>query len=310
VSQPPWTPEIEVTADLAAELIGAQFPVLSQAGIAPIDIGWDNTVYLVGGEWVFRFPRRQVAVATIVREIGALPRLAPLLPLPVPVPEFAGAASDRYPWPFWGARLLPGTELAEAGLADRERGPAARALGNFPRVLHDPALAGRPGVTLAADPNGRCDVAARARLAGEIIARLIRDRIWGPDSGLLDLLGQAERAVPPSVPDPPAVLCHGDLHVRHLLIGSGGLASGVIDWGDMCLADPALDLSLAYSGFAGQPRAELLAAYGGGPDPRRELTARVLAIFLSAMLAEYARAQNRPGLLSESLAGLGRAVSD
>jgi hypothetical protein len=48
------------------------------------------------------------------------------------------------------------------------------------------------------------------------------------------------------------VLCHGDLHVRHLLIDGDGSAAGVIDWGDLCLADAAVDLSIAYFAFAGK----------------------------------------------------------
>jgi aminoglycoside phosphotransferase (APT) family kinase protein len=83
----------------------------------------------------------------------------------------------------------------------------------------------------------------------------------------------------------------------------------VIDWGDLCLADPAVDLSLAYGAFAGPARAALLAAYGPVP-PARELAARVLAVSLCAALAEYAADEDRPVLLAESLAGLRRAVTN
>lgn len=48
---------------------------------------------------------------------------------------------------------------------------------------------------------------------------------------------------------------------------------------------------------------------GGQPEPDRELRARILAIFLSAALAEYAARQNMPGLLGEARAGLRRAVA-
>jgi aminoglycoside phosphotransferase (APT) family kinase protein len=58
------------------------------------------------------------------------------------------------------------------------------------------------------------------------------------------------------------VICHGDLHVRHLLVDRDGSVTGVIDWGDLCLADPAVDLSIAYFAFAGRARADLLSAYG------------------------------------------------
>ena len=331
--RPPWTPEIEVAPDLAADLIGTQFPALADLPVAEMATGWDNTVYLVGGQWVFRFPRRQVAVGATGREIAALPKLAAVLPLPVPVPEFAGRSTDRYPWPFWGARLLSGVELADSGLTDDQRGPAGRAVGQFLRALHDPALIDWLGVPLPADPTRRNDVVWRASWAREIIGRLAAGHIWQPDSDVLDLLGRAERITAPDSPvrtdgpasaasagglggvvspggaGPGAVLCHGDLNVRHLLVDEAGRAAGVIDWGDLCLADPAIDLSIAYAGFAGQPRAELFAAYGGPPEPDRELRARVLAVFLSAALAEYAFTEHRSRLLTESLSGLRRAVS-
>jgi aminoglycoside phosphotransferase (APT) family kinase protein len=102
---------------------------------------------------------------------------------------------------------------------------------------------------------------------------------------------------------------HGDLHLRHLLIGPDGLATGVIDWGDSCLADPALDLSLAFGAFSGAARGALLAAYGQPLDEARELRARVLALCLCAALADYGDLEGHPALRAEALAGVTRAVA-
>jgi aminoglycoside phosphotransferase (APT) family kinase protein len=104
------------------------------------------------------------------------------------------------------------------------------------------------------------------------------------------------------------VLCHGDFHLRHVLVRPDGAAAGVIDWGDACLADPALDLSFGYAAFTEAARDAFFAAYGGEPDQERELRARVLAVALCAVLAEYAAVEQRPALLAESLAGIARAV--
>jgi aminoglycoside phosphotransferase (APT) family kinase protein len=103
------------------------------------------------------------------------------------------------------------------------------------------------------------------------------------------------------------VLVHGDLHIRHLLVDDAGGATGVIDWGDVCLGDPAMDLSLGYAAFTGPARAAFLSAYGG-VDAGRELRARALAVRLSALLADYAARVGRPVLLAEARAGLRRAV--
>ncbi len=361
-SAPEWAAEYLVDAPLAAGLIGAQFPSLRGAQVEALATGWDNTVFLVGRHWVFRFPRRAVAVPGLSREIAVLPRLAPRLPLPVPVPEFAGAPSGGYPWPFWGARLLPGHELAESQLPDAAREAAAAGVGSFLRALHSPALAAAFGPGLQVDPLRRGDVGLRAACARERLDRLVRRRIWVPGGAAERLLAGAERlsqagpgniAPPGSGPPgggppgggppgggpsgggpsgggpsgggPPGggrpgsaaktaasvgspVVSHGDLHVRHLLVNDDGRPTGVIDFGDLCLADPGVDLSLAYGGFAGRARAALLAAYGP-VSPAQQMLARVLAVFLCAALADYAAAQARPRLLREALAGLSRATA-
>jgi aminoglycoside phosphotransferase (APT) family kinase protein len=81
----------------------------------------------------------------------------------------------------------------------------------------------------------------------------------------------------------------------------------VIDWGDVCLADPAVDLCLGYAAFAGPARAAFVAAYGP-VGAERELRARALAVRLAGLLACYAAAEHLAALLAESLTALGRAA--
>lgn len=143
-----------MTEDEAASLVGECFPQLRGAVARRLATGWDNTVMRVGDDWLFRFPRREVAVPGVAREIAVLPRLAPRLPLPIPVPELIAAdGMETFPWPFWGARLVPGRELAESGLGEAERVEAARGIGAFLRALHDPALVAEVGADL---PYDRC----------------------------------------------------------------------------------------------------------------------------------------------------------
>jgi aminoglycoside phosphotransferase (APT) family kinase protein len=304
---PVWAAEIEVTPRLAAELIRKQFPDLSSGPVTVLATGWDNTAFAVDGQWLFRFPRRQVAVPGVRREITVLPRLAAALPLPIPDPRFVGRPSARYPWPFFGARLLPGAELADSGLPDSGRAKAAASVGRFLRVLHDPGLVARlDDADLPVDPMQRASAPVRADLAREVLARLACRGTWPGDPGVSQLLDRAGHG---TAAGGPLVVSHGDLHVRHLLVDRAGSVTGVIDWGDLCLADPAVDLSIAYLGFAGKARADLLAGYGRPVGAERELAARTCAISLAASLAEYAAADGRARLLQESLAGLSRAVA-
>ncbi|MFB9722173.1 phosphotransferase [Planobispora longispora] len=301
-----WAAEHDVGEADAAALVGEQFPDLRGAPVTLLATGWDNTVHLVGERWVFRFPRRAVALPGVEREIATLSALAPALPLALPVPTRIGRPGGLYPWPFWGAELIPGGELAEADLPETGRVRAAADLGAFLRALHDPRLVAEAGSGLPADPMRRGDPGVRAPMARERLDRLARRGTWEPDPAVERLLAEGEKADPP--PGPAAVV-HGDLHLRHLLVGPDGRATGVIDWGDLCLADPAVDLSLAYSGFSGAARTALLSAYGRPPGPERETAARVLAVFLCAALADYAESTGRTRLLAASLTGLRRAVA-
>src|SRR5690242_6432490 len=103
-----WTAEVQVDEALAGRLLAAQFPPLPQRSLALLGEGWDYAAFLVDEEWVFRFPRRAVVVPGTEREIATLPLLAPSLPVAVPTPEQVGRPSDDFPWPFYGARFLPG----------------------------------------------------------------------------------------------------------------------------------------------------------------------------------------------------------
>jgi aminoglycoside phosphotransferase (APT) family kinase protein len=131
---PLWDPEIAVDSDLARRLLAEQLPELAALPIRLLGSGWDNTVYAVGEKWVFRFPRKEVIVPFLETEIGVLPDLAPLLPVPIPVPQHIGVPSDAFPWPFFGALRLPGVELCDAPETSRER--LAGQLGLLLRQLH------------------------------------------------------------------------------------------------------------------------------------------------------------------------------
>ncbi|WP_409333166.1 phosphotransferase family protein [Trujillonella humicola] len=301
-----WDAARTVDAARAAELVARVRPELAGAPVSPLGTGWDNTVFLVGDQ-VVRFPRRAVALPGFARELAVLPRIAALLPLPVPVPVWTGTDDDPDdPWPFAGAALVPGRELADAGMADGDRVPAAAATGRFLRVLHGPAVLARVTTQdLPTDPLDRGWPAARATQTDEALRGLVADGHWAGDPEVGRLLASARRL---DRPDGEPALVHGDLRVRHLLVHEDRRAAGVIDWGDVCLADPAVDLGIGFAAFAGRARRAFLAAYGRIAGSRK-LRARALAVRLSALLARYAAAEGRTALLAEAVAGLRRAVA-
>lgn len=292
-----WTAEVTVDEELARRLIGGQFPQVELGSLRLLGEGWDNTVWLVDERWVFRFPRRSIAIPGVERELAALPRLAPLLPLPIPDPVFAGRPADGFPWPFFGAQHLPGAE--PLGLDEGTRARLARPLAQFLRVLHGADVDGLP-----ADPFGRADMAIRVPKTAEQLAGLEQAGLWRVPASVHRLLDAAAEL---PAPEPVAVV-HGDLHFRHLLVDEDGTLSGVIDWGDLCRGDPSMDLSLLWNLVPAGARGDFLAAYGPVTEDQL-LRARVLAVFLCAVLARYGNHEGMRDLEREALAGLERTAA-
>jgi aminoglycoside phosphotransferase (APT) family kinase protein len=290
---PEWSAEVVVDAALARRLIGGQFPDLADARLEFLDAGWDQTVWLAHGAtspdagWAFRFPRRAIAVPGLRREIAVLPRLR--LPLPIPRPVCVGEPACGFPWPWFGGPFIPGRE--PLGLSESARAALGRPLGEFLRALH-----ADPGHGLPEDPFGRADMAKRVRLA--------RERLDALGEPVPEALFTAALELPP--PAAPR-LAHGDLHFRHLLVDEAGRAAGVIDWGDLCRADPAIDMALYWCLLPPAGREAFRAAYGPVSDAQL-LRARVLAVMLCAALALWARTEGLAVLEAEGLAGLRRAT--
>lgn len=299
---PEWSAEVTVDAAVVTQLLTSQFPALRPTHVRLLAEGWDNSVWLVDEIWAFRFPRRSIAIPGIEREMAVLPSLAPHLPLPVPVPTFLGRPGRHFGWPFFGSRLLAGREAAEAALADEDRLAVAPQLGRFLRALHAPSLAATLAVELPHDPLGRADMAVRVPRTRSRLKEVERLGLWEVPVEVHALLDRAIELPRSSM----ARLVHGDLHARHVLV-SGSRVSGIIDWGDLCQGDPSVDLQLYWSLLPPAARPAFEEEYG--PIPGEQLTrARVLAFFLSATLAIYARDQGLSWLETEAIGGLRRAT--
>jgi aminoglycoside phosphotransferase (APT) family kinase protein len=284
---PEWSAEVVVDAPLARRLIGGQFPDLADAPMTFLDAGWDQTVWRVDGRWAFRFPRREIAIPGVRRELAVLPGLP--LPLPIPQPVFVGAPAAGFPWPWWGGPFIPGRE--PFGLSEGQRRDLGQPLGTFLRALH-----AQPGDGLPEDPTGRGDMAKRVRMARERLGELGRP---APE----EVFAAALALPPPRA----SALTHGDLHLRHLLVDDAGRAAGVIDWGDVCRADPAIDLPLYWCLLPPAGRDAFRDAYGAVSEEQL-LRARVLAVMLCATLGLWARHERLEAIEAEALAGLRRAA--
>jgi aminoglycoside phosphotransferase (APT) family kinase protein len=289
-----WSAECVVSADLARELIAAQFPHLAPVRVELLGAGWDNTAFRVNGGFVFRFPRRQIAVPLLESEARLLPAIAARLPLPVPVPDLVGRPTDSYPWPFAGYALIPGRTACAAALDEGQRSACAGPLGRFLAALH--AVSAEEAVRRGAgpDPLGRFSLARRVPWARTALEQLARSEVLADIRPLTDLLDAA-----PASYDPRAdTLVHGDLYVRHLLVDTDNRLAGVIDWGDIHLGDRASDLMIVHSFLPPSAHSAFREAYGAVEEITWRM-ARLRALWHTAAVLIYGHETGDADLVRE-----------
>ena len=206
-----------------------------------------------------RLPRKPAAVRSLLIEREWLPRVAPRLPLAVPLPVASGQASDAYPFPWLVCTWLSGTALppgGELGAVDVDT------LAEFVLALQAFDSEGGPHVQPGqrAGPVAAYDAVARAALH-ETSALLAAGRIE-PD--LVDEEAAASvwrQAVDAPAWPGPSVWVHRDLMASNLMTVDGRL-SGVLDFGGLAVGDPAGDVMAAFHLFSSEGRTRFRAAVG------------------------------------------------
>ena len=111
--------EVETDAALVGRLLAAQFPEWADDPIEAVaSAGTDNALYRLGVDMVVRLPRILGATGQVDKEQQWLPRLAPLLPLAIPVPIAMGMPGEGYPWHWSVYRWLEGETATMERIAD------------------------------------------------------------------------------------------------------------------------------------------------------------------------------------------------
>ncbi|NUK15948.1 aminoglycoside phosphotransferase family protein [Streptomyces lunaelactis] len=224
--------ELDIDVSLVRRLITAQFPQWAGLPVTLVDsAGTSNAMYRLGADMVVRLPRIAGAANDVEKEHQWLPRLAPRLPVAIPVPLGKGRPAEGYPWHWSVYRWLEGENPAVERIA--EPGLLAKDLAEFVAALHriDPA---------DGPPSYRSErLAMRDAATRHAIEELHGMVDTDAATAAWDAALQA-----PARPG-PAVWVHADLQPGNLLIVRGRL-SAVIDFGCLGVSDPAVDLIAAW----------------------------------------------------------------
>ncbi|WP_185764470.1 phosphotransferase [Niallia circulans] len=295
-------PEIVVEKELAVRLIRKQVPEILLESIKELGEGFDNTIYVVNGQYVFRFPRREIAENLMKTEAVLLPFLQPLLPMKIPVPIFFGEKSKEYKWSFLGYDYLLGDMPAELDKSNRSK--LIRPLAEFLKCLHHIPIAKLTDIPVPYDTLARLDIEKRKpRLIEKLKFLLELD-----SSPVLHMArNYVEKIEPIEVPK-RHVLVHGDLHLGNMLVNQNKELTAIIDWGDVHIGHRAIDLAIVYSLININEREAFFSIYGEVDAISLEL-AKFKAVYTLVMLLAYASDKRNKKLYKEAMTSLAIALS-
>lgn len=128
--------ELDTDASLVRRLVATQFPRWAGLPIERVlSSGTVNAIFRLGEDMAVRLPRRRAAWAIddLDTELQWLPKLAPHLPLAIPVPLALGRSGDGYPWHWSIFTWLEGENATIDRIGDL--GEAAADLARFVAAL-------------------------------------------------------------------------------------------------------------------------------------------------------------------------------
>ncbi|MGH8892408.1 MAG: aminoglycoside phosphotransferase family protein [Actinomycetes bacterium] len=287
--------EVETDVALVRRLLTQQFPQWADLPIGLVaSYGTDHDIYRLGCHLAARLPRIGWATEQAAKEREWLPKLAPHLPLALPVQLARGHPGQGYPFDWSVYEWLPG-ENADGTIDDLEQ--AAVDLAAFVMALrqvdttgaHPRPLHGRGGPLVEGDEHVRASIA------------MLGDRIDGEAA-----LRSWEESLQAPAWDCAEVWVHGDLLPGNLLVLDGRL-SAVIDFGALNVGDPACDLQPAWNVFMGDSRRRFLAELQ--VDEASRVRGRGWALRQAVMALPYYWDTN-PGMIRQASHAVAQVIAD
>ena len=225
----------------ARRLLAALVPDLDVLRVRFLDEGWDNRLFLVNDDVVLRVAKTGPCSDHLVAESITLRAIASSISCPIPRPMFVHRPSRTFPLAAMGYQMLSGVSLVASEVTDAVADWLAPDLARFLTDLHSVPIESVSSIDIGVfTPDEwltRCDDLVRdvleelRRALGE--GALARFLLWWDE-----YLGDST-----AVAFEPR-LVHGDLACEHVLVAkSPWHVTGIIDFGDAMIADPALDLA-------------------------------------------------------------------
>ena len=175
-------------------------------------------------------------------------------------------------------------------------------MASFLRQLH--SVKEKQVIDMGASPQvfDRTEVDRSITLLNERVDKIINGKLCQINKKIYGHEINAIRTI--KLPKDNHCLVHGDLYSRHLLFNNGKL-TGIIDWGDVGINNPSVDLSVIWSFYPSHCHETFLKLYGE-VDPATWQYARFLGLYSALTTLLYSHDINDLHLTKESIQSIRR----
>lgn len=302
-----WEQTIDIDVKKASRLIESQHAIIIRS-IRLLDAGWDNLVYLVNETMIFRFPRREFGLVCMENEIALLPYVASQVSFPLSAPQWIGQPCELYPHPFAGYSIIPGKPVADVSESLIANTPFATTLASWLSELHAIPVTEHYAQLIKGEQGWRYDVNHRVLRCKEMLTRYEGYflQLGFKKALLLDVIAKLPEL---SFKKDRQSYLHADLYSRHVVMNpTTSVPTGLIDWGDMHIGHPGIDLAVGMI-FTEEAFQHFLHAYGHVDDDMMNLL--LFHAFCHHMsFLPYTCEQNKPLLMRWAAMVLARSIDE
>jgi aminoglycoside 2''-phosphotransferase len=220
-------------------LLSSFFPDLTIRSIKSMGSGFSSDVYLVNDRLVFRFAKNQETARKFQIEYKLLPLIQPYIPFQIPNPQWIVSDFEAPVHGIIGYEMVPGFPLTPP-LTQEQINLLSQGVASFLVSLHQIPLYKFNKIDIPVCNYTENElIQIRSELLPRLRETLTADEYTDIEDWWETLLNyNIFHLYEPR-------LCHGDLWYENILVnGDRNRITGIIDFGEISLGDPARDLAV------------------------------------------------------------------
>jgi len=297
-----WDKTIHIDEKLAADLINSQTNIVVNS-IETIGEGFDNIAFLINKKIVFRFPRRETALELLENEISLLPHIAQKVSYSITSPTYFGKETNAFPYKFLGYPIIEGNVLCEFTKPPIRSHDFAVQFAKALKELHSIKVKPEHNLSKHHD-TWRLNTESRYIRMTEYLKKY-RDIFIAQNFDIAQLTAIIAKFKQIEFSNAVLSYVHGDLYSKHIIVDNNLNFKGLIDWGDVHVGNPAIDIASALTMFNEETFKIFCQTY-----ENFDLKAAAFRSFCHRMITlAYACEENDKNLLKWSKFSLARSVS-